>query len=102
MNNLKGTYKIKMVLPAWTVENEITLAPEEGGRLLGKLNTMDDNPPISFSKGYWNKEYFKICLQVGPGQLELTGKVTDGKLEGVVVIEDTPDSLTGTKIEGED
>lgn len=95
---MRGTYRITMVLPAWTVENELTLEPLDGGELGGSLNTMDGHPPVSFTRGRWNKNYFQIDLAVGPGKLQLTGQVEEGKLSGVVVIEDTPDSLTGEKI----
>lgn len=95
---MRGTYRITMVLPAWTVENKLTLEPLDGGELGGSLNTMDDHPPVSFTRGRWNKNYFQIDLAVGPGKLQLTGQVEEGKLSGVVVIEDTPDSLTGEKI----
>ena len=43
---MQGTYHIKMVLPAWTVENELTLEPGENGLLGGSLNTLDGNPPV--------------------------------------------------------
>ena len=32
---MRGTYRITMVLPAWTVENLLTLEPLEGGELGG-------------------------------------------------------------------
>ena len=99
MSELQGTYRITMVLPAWTVENELSLIPKEGGALEGTLNTLDGNPPVSFSHACWNKNYFQIGLSVGPGQLQLTGSVEGGKMSGVVVIEDTPDRLSGTRIE---
>lgn len=99
MSELQGSYHIIMVLPAWTVENELTLIPREGGALEGTLNTLDGNPPVLFTHARWNKNYFQINLSVGPGQLELTGSVEEGKLSGVVVIEDTPDRLSGTRIE---
>ena len=95
---MKGTFKVTMVLPAWTVENELTLEPKENGVLDGYLNTMDGNPAVSFTRGKWNKEYFQISLSVGPGSLQLTGQVTGDELKGVVIIEDTPDSLTGTLV----
>ena len=34
---MQGIYHIKMVLPAWTVENELTLEPGENGMLGGSL-----------------------------------------------------------------
>lgn len=95
---MQGTYHIKMVLPAWIVENELTMEPGENGMLGGSLNTLDGNPPVPFTWGRWNKNYFRIDLAVGPGTLQLTGQVDGDVLHGVVVIEDTPDSLTGTKI----
>ena len=55
---MQGTYHIKMVLPAWTVENELTLEPGENGLLGGSLNTLDGNPPVPFTRGRWNKNYF--------------------------------------------
>ena len=98
-NGLKGTFAVTMVLPAWTVENDLILEPSEGGELKGRLDTKNgDNPMVEFTRGRWNKEYFSIELSVGPGQLLLTGKVTGDALEGVVIIEDTPDSLTGKRI----
>ena len=95
---MNGTYRIRMVLPAWTVENELTLEPGENGELGGSLNTLDGQPPVSFTRGRWNKNYFQIDLSVGPGTLQLTGRVDGDALHGVVVIENTPDSLTGTRI----
>ena len=95
---MNGTYRIKMVLPAWTVENELTLEPGENGELGGSLNTLDGQPPVRFTRGRWNKNYFQIDLSVGPGTLQLTGQVDGDALHGVVVIENTPDSLTGTRI----
>ena len=77
---------------------ELTLEPGENGLLGGSLNTLDGNPPVSFIRGRWNRNYFQIDLAVGPGTLQLTGQVDGDVLHGVVVIEDTPDSLTGTKI----
>ena len=94
----KGTYRITMVLPAWTVENELTLDPQENGILGGCLNTMDGHPPVAFTHARWNKQYFQIELAVGPGKLRLTGTVEGDALSGVVVIEDTPDRLSGKKI----
>ena len=41
---MRGTYRITMVLPAWTVENLLTLEPLEGGELGGCLDTLDGNP----------------------------------------------------------
>ena len=38
---MQGTYHIKMVLPAWIVENELTMEPGENGMLGGSLNTLD-------------------------------------------------------------
>lgn len=99
MSELEGSYHITMVLPAWTVENELTLIPKEGGVLEGTLHTLDGNPPVSFSHARWNKNYFQINLSVGPGQLQLSGAVEKDKLSSVVVIEDTPDRLSGTRIE---
>lgn len=98
MSELQGTYRITMVLPAWTVENELTLEPQPEGVLSGTLNTMDGNPPVPFTHGRWNKEFFQISLAVGPGQLQLTGTIRGDALDGVVVIEDTPDQLSGTRI----
>lgn len=95
---MNGTYRIRMVLPAWTVENELTLEPGENGELGGSLDTLDGQPPVSFTRGRWNKNYFQIDLSVGPGTLQLTGQVDGDALHGVVVIENTPDSLTGTRI----
>ena len=34
---MQGTYHIKMVLPAWIVENELTMDPGENGLLGGSL-----------------------------------------------------------------
>ena len=48
---MQGTYHIKMVLPAWTVENELTLEPGENGLLGGSLNTLDGNPPVPWDAG---------------------------------------------------
>lgn len=96
---LSGTYRVTLVLPAWTVENELTLIPREAGSLEGTLNTLDGNPPVPFTSGRWNKNFFQIFLAVGPGQLELTGRIDGSQLHGVVIIENTPDSLSGTKIE---
>lgn len=96
---LQGTYRITMVLPAWTVDNELTLLPREGGVLEGSLNTLDGNPPISITGGRWNKNFFQIFLAVGPGRLELAGRIDGEQLSGVVIIENTPDSLSGTRIE---
>lgn len=96
-----GKYKITMVLPAWTVENELELIPEENGVLKGTLNTMNDdagNSIVSFRAGFWNKDFFQVALSVGPGNLELVGKVENDKLTGVVIIENAPDSLTGIRI----
>ena len=95
--NIKGTYNIVMVLPMWTVENELILAPREGGKLEGSLNTLDGQPPILFTHARWNKNYFQINLSVGPGQLQLTGTIEGEELSGVVVIEDTPDRLSGKR-----
>ena len=95
---MKGTYHITMVLPAWTVENDLTLIPQKGGRLDGCLDTLDGNPPALFSHATWNKQFFQIDLSVGPGQLQLTGRIDGNLLNGVVVIENTPDSLSGVKI----
>lgn len=95
---MKGTYRITMVLPVWTVENELTLDPQDGGVLLGCLDTLDGNPAVPFTHGRWNKQFFQISLSVGPGQLQLTGTVEGDALTGVVVIEDTPDLLNGKKI----
>ena len=95
---LRGTWRITMVLPVWTVVNELTLTPEAGGVLNGSLNTMDGNAPIPITHGRWNKNHFLIRLSVGPGQLLLTGTMQGDALSGVVVIDDTPDLLTGTKI----
>lgn len=99
---MKGTYHITMVLPAWTVENELTLEPREDGVLDGMLDTLDpQNPqPVSkFTSGRWNKNFFRITLSVGPGTLELTGRVEHGKITGTVYIDNTPDELSGYKIE---
>ena len=93
-----GTYRITMVLPAWTVENELTLEPREGGFLGGYLDTMDGHPPVEFTHARWNKQYFQIDLAVGPGRLQLTGTAEGDDLSGVVVIEDTPDKLSGKRI----
>lgn len=95
---MKGTYQITMVLPAWTVENLLTLEPLKGGILEGSLDTGDGTPPISFTHARWNKQYFQIQLSVGPGQLQLTGIVQGETLSGVVVIDDTPDRLSGRRI----
>lgn len=95
---MNGTYRIRMVLPAWTVENELTLEPNENGELGGSLDTLDGHPPVHFTRGRWNKNYFQIDLSVGPGTLQLTGQVDGDALHGVVVIENTPDSLIGTRI----
>jgi hypothetical protein len=102
MGQLQGTYHITMVLPAWTVENDLTLIPQPNGVLGGTLDTLDGNPPVSFACGRWNKEFFQIGLAVGPGQLQLTGRVRGDTLDGVVVIEDTPDQLSGTRISDKD
>lgn len=98
---MRGIYHITMVLPAWTVENELTLLPRENGQLDGQLDTLDPNnpQPIShFTSGRWNKEFFRVTLSVGPGTLELVGQVKGETLSGVVVIDNTPDSLTGYRI----
>ncbi len=95
---MKGIYRIQMVLPAWTVENELTLEPLEGGELAGQLDTLDGKPPVSFTRGRWNHEFFQIDLSVGPGRLQLTGSISGETLSGVVVIEDTPDRLSGVRI----
>lgn len=94
---MRGTYCITMVLPAWTVENLLTLEPLEGGELGGCLDTLDGNPPVPFTHARWNRQFFQISLSVGPGQLQLTGQVENGALSGVVVIEDTPDRLSGRR-----
>jgi len=96
-----GKYKVTLVLPAWTVENELELIPEDNGVLKGTLNTMNgdaENSVVSFSKGFWNKDFFQISLTVGPGKLELVGKVEHETITGVVIIDHTPDSLTGIRI----
>ena len=98
MTELKGTYRITMVLPAWTVENKLTLISDENGVLGGQLDTLDGHPPVSFTQAKWNKNYFSIDLSVGPGQLRLTGSVDGDNLTGVVVIEETPDSLSGKRL----
>lgn len=98
MAELKGTYQITMVLPAWTVENKLTLIPSPNGMLDGYLDTLDGNPPVAFTHAKWNKKYFSIDLSVGPGQLCLTGSVEGDQLAGVVVIEDTPDRLSGKRL----
>ena len=95
---MKGTYQITMVLPAWTVENLLTLEPLKDGVLEGSLDTRDGTPPISFTHARWNKQYFQIELSVGPGQLQLTGTVQGENLSGVVVIDDTPDCLSGRRV----
>ena len=95
---MKGTYQITMVLPAWTVENLLTLEPLKGGVLEGSLDTGDGTPPISFTHARWNKQYFQIQLSVGPGQLQLTGCVQGETLSGVVVFDDTPDCLSGRRV----
>lgn len=95
---LKGKFKITMALPAWTVENELTLDPRENGELAGALDTLDGGAPIPLTRGRWNKNYFQILLTVGPGRLELTGKVEGDALAGTVVIEDTPDELRGSRV----
>lgn len=95
--NLEGSYHITMVLPAWTVENILTLRPNAEGVLEGSLDT--GNKIVPFTHARWNKNYFQIQLSVGPGHLQLTGTVTGNELSGVVVIEDTPDRLSGTRIE---
>ncbi len=95
---MKGTYRIAMVLPAWTVENLLTLEPKEGGELGGWLDTLDGNPPVPFAHARWNRQFFQISLAVGPGRLQLTGAVEGEELSGVVVIEDTPDRLSGRRV----
>lgn len=100
-SELTGVYRITMTLPAWTVENELTLLPEENGVLGGSLNTLDGSPPIPFTRGRWNKNCFQLDAAVGPGRLQLTGRVEGGVLGGVVVIEDTPDLLRGARIQTE-
>lgn len=95
---MKGTYRITMALPAWTVENLLTLEPLEGGMLEGCLDTGDGTPPIPFTHARWNKQYFQIQFSVGPGQLQLTGSVQGNALSGVVVIDNTPDRLSGSRI----
>lgn len=94
---LAGSYQIKMVLPAWTVENTLTLCPRADGVLDGTLDTGDGCVPFTHAR--WNGTYFHIALSVGPGQLLLTGSVSGGELKGVVIIDDTPDCLCGTKLQ---
>ena len=94
--NLEGRYHITMVLPAWTVENTLTLRPQAKGVLEGSLDT--GNEVVPFTHARWNKNYFQIQLSVGPGHLQLTGTVHENELTGVVVIEDTPDCLSGFRI----
>ena len=102
MNELCGTYRITMVLPAWTVENELTLIPKAGGALGGRLDTMNGEAPVGFTHARWNGPCFQIALSVGPGALQLTGRVEGDRLTGVVVMEDTPDRLSGIRISGKE
>ena len=95
---MNGKYQITMVLPAWTVENELVLTAKDNGELDGYLDTLNGDPPVPFTYARWNKNYFAIELAVGPGQLRLTGTVMGDNLTGVVVIEDTPDQLIGKRI----
>ncbi|MBR1780718.1 MAG: hypothetical protein IJ751_04865 [Oscillospiraceae bacterium] len=94
----QGRFRVTLVLPRWTVENVLTLLPREGGALEGSLDTLDGHPPTAFTDGRWNKDSFFIRLAVGPGALLLTGRVEGDQLTGTVVIDDTPDHLTGTRI----
>jgi hypothetical protein len=99
--SVAGKYKITMVLPAWTVENELELIPEANGILTGTLNTMNGDPEtsmVSFNTGFWNKDFFQVTLSVGPGNLELVGKIENNAISGVVIIESTPDALTGIRV----
>ena len=92
---LEGKYHITMVLPMWTVENTLTLHPGPEGQLDGTLDTGTET--ANFTGGRWNKNYFQIDLAVGPGKLQLTGMVNGDELTGVVVIDRTPDRLSGTR-----
>lgn len=96
---LNGTYHITMVLPAWTVENDLTLCPEADGVLNGTLDLLNGEPLVRFTHGRWNKNFFQIDLSVGPGQLQLTGTVEGDVLSGVVTIQDTPDCLSGIRVD---
>lgn len=100
---LAGSYKIKFVLPRGTPENVITLIPTEkkdkdGYVLEGWLDTGGQGK-IKFGSGYCNGDYFVVSLSVGPGTLTFTGAVSGDRLDGVVLIDNCPDKLEGTRVE---
>lgn len=100
--SLAGSYKITFVLPRATIENIITFIPTErkdkdGYVLEGNLDTGGQGA-IEFSAGYYKGDYFAVNLSVGPGDLAFTGSVQGDGLSGVVLIDNCPDKLEGTRV----
>ena len=95
---MQGIYHIKMVPPAWTVEKRADAGTGRERPAWRQPEYAGWQPPVPLHPGTLEQKLFPDRSGNRSRKVQLTGQVDDDALHGVVVIEDTPDSLTGTKI----
>ena len=97
---IDGTFEITMVLPPWTVVNDLVMQGNPDGTITGTLD-MRSSPNgktvFPIERGFWNKNFFHIFVDVELGKFECIGTVTESGLTGYVEIENKPDLLFGLR-----